>query len=174
MSRSGEAMERALELLTSWAEVPEDDHAEVQVRGPALATFDWVHVPFEDAVKVPTTDRTAVAEARSRFEPLCVPARAEDFQNGAPPVLTPLVKQASLTPLVLREEWVHDDPYCDWTLTVSLDDLLAGVTVTDLAPQYRKLSRSLHAQGIDDTRVWRAVYGGIPLEYAVAMFSEAA
>lgn len=169
MSRSGEAMERALELLTSWAEVPEDDHAEVQVRGPALATFDWVHVPFEDPVRVPTTHRTAVAEARSRFEPLYVPARAEDFQNGEPPSLTPLVKQASLTPLVLREEWVHDEPYCDWTLTVSLNDLLAGVTVGDLSPQFRKLSRSLYEQGISDTRVWRAVYDGIPLEYATGM-----
>lgn len=167
MSRSSVAAEAVLQLLTMWAEQPTGDSA-VHFHGEVSFSVERVQMDlFYDPVEVVQEHRPHVGWAENRFAPLIVSPYSRS-------VVIRHMREIHVSPLLLSREWVHDEPVCDWVLMVSVDDLLRGVKMADLPCEYARLARRLRRNGINDTRTWRAVYDGVPLEYAVAMFAEEA
>lgn len=166
MSRSSVAAEAVLQLLTMWAEQPTGDSA-VHFHGEVSFRVERVQMDlFDDPLEVVQEHRPHVGWAENRFAPLIVSPYSRS-------VVVERMREIHVSPLLLGREWVHDEPVCDWVLTVSVDDLLRGAKISDLSREYARLARQLRRNGINDTRIWRAVYDGIPLEFASAMVGDA-
>jgi hypothetical protein len=59
-------------------------------------------------------------------------------------------------------------------LLVSHQDIREGFQLSDLTEDYRAHACDLLLKGVTDTRVWRATFDGMPLDYAIAASSGAA
>lgn len=122
---------------------------------------------FDDGYYNETTEYVPVARCAYEFEALTVETDVcvEGYGYRALGVAGPVIVGRKLS------RWGIER----LVAAFSLADLRQGLELDDLSDEYLALGRAFVAAGVLDTRVWHAAYeAGIPPEYAVATFADAA